>query len=124
MSRFLLGVDKKAGQNGMIRGLVGLLTNLKKMIKNFFTWLVASSADPNKVSLTVTSALTALIPYGIFLSGITHHSLDAADAGAVVAAIGTLVQVLLTAVSVCLFLYGLIRKIYLSLTGRNAAMLG
>jgi hypothetical protein len=86
--------------------------NMKNVIKTVWEWLVKSSADPNKISLTIKGALsTAIIVLGYF--GITGQQLDVtsiADNSAEV-----IVQIV-AAVTTLTTLYGAARKIWLTLS--------
>jgi hypothetical protein len=89
-------------------------------MKNFIKWVIGSSSDAEGISLTVKGALTAIIPYVIFASGIGHVSVSQSDLTNFVADIASLVQILLTGVSMVMATYGLLRKLYLTAIGKNA----
>ena len=75
-------------------------------MKEFLTFLITSSKDPRKVSLTVRGALTALIPVFLIVSGLSE-----ADANALVDAIVDLVFWVTSIVSTVTVIWGLVRKI-------------
>jgi hypothetical protein len=99
--------------------LKGRLINkkMKNIIKVVWNWLVRSSANPDKVSLTIKGALsTAVILLGYL--GITGHQLDItsiADNSAEV-----LVQIV-AAITTLTTLYGAIRKLWLTISGALTA---
>lgn len=83
------------------------------MIKTLWDWLVKSSKDPNKISLTVKGAIsTAVVVLGYF--GITGVGIDTAGLGDNVAEIAVQVVAAITALAT---LYGAIRKLYLTIKG-------
>lgn len=91
-------------------------------MKKVFKWLVVSSADPKKVSLTVKAVLTGLIPLAIAVSGVTEIPLDQNSMQAVASTVAQFVETALTLVSITLTAAGLLRKIYLSVIGENAVL--
>ena len=80
------------------------------MIKNALQWFIYSSKDPQKIALTVKG----LVPLVALLGFFDQNLLDSASdsIGEVVVAIG---QVLTAGMVV----WGLVRKIYLTLTNKS-----
>lgn len=79
---------------------------------SFINWLVISSSDPNKVSLTVKGVLTAAIPTILFVAHLAGvDAIVGQNAQSVIDAVGTFVMGGLYAVSAIVSLYGAIRKI-------------
>lgn len=74
-------------------------------MKDFIAWLVTSSADPRKVSLTVKGFLLGLAPLAMFLLGFTE-----AEAQSAADAIANLVLLALSIVSTIQIVWGLMRK--------------
>lgn len=72
--------------------------------------ILQSSQDPDQLSLTVKGVLSALIPVAGAILVWTGHSVDNATLQAIVDAIGNLIIVGGTAVSMFATLWGLIRK--------------
>lgn len=93
------------------------------MIKKIIDWLIWSSKDPAKVSLTVRGALLALVPtvIGIISAacgfGITCLAVDAAGLNQIIEWIAAGVQIILTIVASFWVLWGLARKIYITVKG-------
>lgn len=95
------------------------------MIKKFFKWIWVSSADPEKVSLTIKSALLAFIPWiihlitgacgiGLVCLGVTSESLEA-----VIKVIADIAFWTLSLVSGVGFVIGFLRKSVLTIKGEN-----
>lgn len=91
-------------------------------MKKIFKWLVISSADPKKISLTVKATLMGIIPLAIALSGMADVPLEQNSMQAVATSVAQFVETALTLVSVTLTTAGLIRKVYLSVIGENAVL--
>lgn len=89
------------------------------MIKKFFVWLVASSTDANKISLTVKGALTAILPIVIAVSGIANLPISEGDASAAISAISAFIQSVLSGIAAIMFIAGFVRKLYRSILERN-----
>ncbi len=84
---------------------------MKNILIAAWNWLVKSSKDPNKVSLTVKGAIsTGIIALGYF--GITGNEIDAVAIGENTAEIMAQAAAAITAI---ITIYGAGRKIYLSL---------
>ncbi len=84
-------------------------------IKKAWKWLVMSSADPSKVALTVKGFLTAAIPFIILSSGVFHFNVDSDSLTALFEEVGNVVMMILTVVGTIQTIWGLARKIGLSL---------
>lgn len=90
------------------------------MIKKFLAWLVFSSKDPQKVSLTVKAALTAgLTVIGTTLAFLGIENVPSADLQYVADNIVLIVNAILMTVSGVVGLYGVLRKLYRTLVGEN-----
>lgn len=76
-------------------------------------WLIASSANPEKVALTVKGVLVGVLPVILILAPIFGIPVD--NLSGVVEATVVAVQAFLTALSSVMVLYGLLRKIYLKI---------
>lgn len=88
-------------------------------LKNSVHWLVVSSADPNDLALTVKGALIAIIPEVLIAANLFHFNVTNADLAALANAIFIAIQAGLTLIGATLAIVGLIRKMYLTVTGRN-----
>ncbi len=93
-------------------------------MKKVFQWIVYSSADPRKISLTVRAALLGVVPmllnavsvacgFGLVCLGV-----DADGLNTVAEAVSNLVFWGFSIVSGVMFLYGFVRKIVLTSTGQ------
>lgn len=91
-----------------------------KLLTKAWDWLVTSSADPARVSLTVRGALLALVPtvlgivsaacgFGIICLGVDEPLLNQ-----IIESIAALIQGVLAVVAALWVVWGLIRKIVLS----------
>ena len=80
------------------------------MINTILTWILVSSADANKLSLTIKGMLGYLVPVLMYTFNLDQGSADIALSDAA------------TLLSTLVFAVGLARKIYLTLTHRNEAL--
>jgi len=87
-----------------------------------FTWLMVSSKDTEKLSLTVKGVLIGAVTYIVFFAGIFHFNVDQGDLNSLANQLADIVKMTLSLVSAVATTVGLIRKIYLSLTGKNKAL--
>lgn len=87
---------------------------------NIINWIITSSADPNKTSLTLKSIGLGLIPYVLQIASLTcglHIVCLAIDGNvlmSVVETVANLLYLILSVVAGVGFLWGLLRKIYLA----------
>lgn len=82
-------------------------------MQNFKSWLLNSSADPNKWSLTVKSFGLTLVPVLLILANTVFGlGLEQSQIIDIVTSFATLVGVVLTG-------FGLVRKIYRTATNKN-----
>lgn len=88
-------------------------------LHKIWAWIVYSSQDSTKISLTVKSALTGLITALTVAAGLANIHLPSAELTALVDSIVFLIQSLLLLVSSALAAWGLIRKIATSFTKDN-----
>lgn len=88
-------------------------------MKKIIDWLVKSSADKEKTSLTVKGVLTGLIPVVIVLANLTSVDISNEQLASVIDAISALVFLVSGIVSALMTISGLLRKIYTTITGRN-----
>lgn len=77
-------------------------------MNNFFTWLIQSSSDPDKVALTVKGALLGLIPLVIMAARVLNFNFLPQDLEQLAIGVSGFCSIALTVV-------GLVRKIYLTL---------
>lgn len=96
----------------------------KQALDNLIHWVVASSANPNAVSLTVRGALLGSIPAIMYVVGVAHLNLGQDQITAVFDAVAGFLQALLTVVAMGLTLYGAVRKIWLSLFATSSTPQG
>lgn len=74
---------------------------------NFIIWLLQSSANPDKVALTVKGILSSLVPLIIIALKLFGIEILPENLNEIVIQVSSLVSILLTAV-------GIVRKIYLT----------
>jgi hypothetical protein len=82
------------------------------ILKRIYNWIVVSSADPTKVSLTIKSVGLAIIPYLMIVLDLAHANIGSADLNAFFDTTSIIVQSSLTLFASVGFLFGLFRKIY------------
>lgn len=98
---------------------------MKKIIeflKVVWKWLVFSSANAEKISLTVKSILYALIPFILIITQAYRIQIDNAYLTAVIDQIIAIIIIfggMVTAISAG---FGALRKIYTTFTGTNAVV--
>lgn len=98
------------------------------MLERIITWILVSSADPRNVSLTVKMALLAIVPWLMQAIGLACAfdticiELDQSAIEAVAADVAQVVYAGLTIVSSVGLIYGLVRKVWLTLAGENRAL--
>jgi hypothetical protein len=90
-------------------------------IENVLRWLLQSSANPNEVSLTVKGLLIGAVPVAMVFLGLAHVNLGQDQLTAVVDAIVNVFQDGLMLISAGATLYGIVRKVWLSLSASHAA---
>lgn len=78
-------------------------------MKPFFDWLMKSSADPARVSLTVKSSLLALLPVAMIFTGINGE-----EANTAIEAVSNTVFYGLSTISAVGVVYGFGRKLWLT----------
>lgn len=94
------------------------------MIDKIWTWLVYSSANSNKISLSIKGAIgTILVTLSIFAGNINIPLLgemlnSVVDSGVMV------VQVVVGAISAIGMFVGAVRKLYTTFVGSNQVVLG
>lgn len=76
----------------------------------FLNWLIRSSQDSTKISLTVKGTLTALVPLAVMASGILKLNIDNDQALQVVDTITILVSSFFTFVGAIVACVGFVRK--------------
>lgn len=100
---------------------MGLLANLKEMdiLKKIWEWIVYSSADANKISLTVKAFLYGIVPGILFFSNVMNWQLDNAVLTEIIDTIASVIIYIGGSITGLVFLWGLVRKLLTTITGRN-----
>lgn len=80
------------------------------MIQKAWNWLVRSSANPQKVSLTITGFVGTIGSYLIATAPFTHFAYTSAQVGVIGADAAGVATALLAVISSITFAYGLVRK--------------
>lgn len=93
-----------------------------KYLNYAWEWLVVSSADPYKVSLSVKGFLLTISSFIVPVVALLGHTLDNEQVQNIVDAIAVTIQSFLAFVGSIVFLVGVIRKLYLTFTGNNVGM--
>ena len=89
----------------------------------FLDWLVVSSADPQKLSATVTGFLFGLIPLAAFFANIPGVNIpDQATLTVTINMIGQVVVYVGGAITALYSAYGLLRKIWRTWNGTNEVL--
>lgn len=84
-------------------------------LKGFKDWIIYSSNNSDKLSLTIRGVLVGLIP----VVGYVFHGFDFSP---VIENIITFVKALLSLVSISMVVYGGIRKLWTTYKGTNAVV--
>lgn len=84
-------------------------------MKNLFSWLVTSSADPTKVALTVKGFLGTVASIIVMVSPLFHLKIGSDDLNGVVDGVVQFITVAFGLVSATATIVGFIRKIYLTM---------
>jgi|GEM_PF-2883593 len=87
-------------------------------------WIVLSSANPSEVSLTIKGALVGALPLIMAGIGLAHLNIGQDAITPIFDTIASIVQGLLTLVSLGVMLYGMLRKVWLSIKGTNQVNAG
>lgn len=88
-------------------------------MKKFIAWLILSSKDPQKVSLTVKGFLGAAATYVVFFTGLFHLNITADNVTTLTDSLVYFVKVFLELVSVITTIVGAIRKLHTTAIGTN-----
>lgn len=95
------------------------------MLEKFVSWLVLSSKDPSKISLAVKGHILLAIPTILYWIGVTCKigaaciDVDAGTLETFATITGDLILFGLLLLGTIASLYGWVRKIYLTIVGRN-----
>lgn len=89
------------------------------MVKNFLAWLLLSSKNPNDLSLSVKGFLVMYSPALAFGLGLLHLPADASTISQTITFITELVQQAMVMVGAAVFIVGIVRKLIVTLHGRN-----
>lgn len=97
-------------------------------MKALFTWLLKSSKDPQKVSLTVKMAIIAAIPWVLQGIGITCSfgqvclNIDATELQELAVHASNIVLAVLLIVGNVGAIYGFLRKLWRTINGQNEVL--
>ena len=90
-----------------------------KALNAALKWLVTSSQDPARWSLTIKGILVGFVPVIITLAGLANIDIGSDKLSAIIDGVASLVQVLLALVATGMTAYGIARKLYNTVTGRT-----
>lgn len=93
------------------------------MFKLALDWLLRSSKDPAKMATSVKGALLYLVPLVIIIAPMFGVNLKPDGVDTFINDIAEVVKIFFTIVSAGTTFYGLARKIYLSVTGKNEVLI-
>lgn len=93
-----------------------------EVLKKIVAWLVFSSTNIEKISLTVKSLLYALIPVALLVLGAYKIKVDNAYLSAIIDQIVGVIIVCGGAVSAIAAAFGALRKIYTTAVGTNVVV--
>lgn len=105
------------------------MTYIKNFFVYFWDWLLLSSADPEKYSLTVKGVFATLATLALLASGIFHYTLDPNA----ITGLGSLVSVAIsdtltavsyvaTAIAGWSLVWGAVRKLIITLVGAHPVL--
>jgi hypothetical protein len=92
---------------------------MNNFVQKVFDWLLLSSADPSKVAVTVKGFLTMVAAAFIPLLGLTHINLGNDTVNTVIDGVSLVIQDVMVAVGAAGTLFGVVRKAWLTVTGKN-----
>jgi hypothetical protein len=92
------------------------------MFKKIIAWLVFSSANADKISLTIKSMLYALIPVALLVLGAYKIQVESAYLSAIIDQIIAVIIVVGGTVTAITAAWGALRKIFTTATGTNAVI--
>lgn len=98
---------------------MNFLKKILNVIVGIWKWLVYSSANAGKISLTIKSLLLSLIPVILMVTKMYNVSIDNAALASFIDQVSAIIIVIggaITAISAC---FGALRKIYTTVTGSN-----
>lgn len=94
------------------------------ILKKAWDWLVKSSADANKTSLTVKAFLYGVIPAVVYFLGLTGIQVGSETLTEIVNIIAELIVVAGGAITAIAAVWGVIRKLFTTAVGTNDVVLG
>lgn len=90
-------------------------------IKKGWNWLITSSADPEKVSLTFKGIVTGLATGLTILLGVAHINVGS-QLTTLVDATVSFVQQVLVVISIGVTIVGLVRKLWITIQGQKPTL--
>lgn len=93
-----------------------------KFIHDVIGWVVLSSKNPEQTSLTLKSSLVAVATFLTMVFGLAHVAVPISSLTPIVDLIISWIQTALLLVSIGGSIYGAIRKLYLTVTGKNVVL--
>lgn len=88
-----------------------------KTLNSIGKWLVRSSADPARWSLTIKGVLLGIVPVVMAVAGLANLDIGSDKVSAIIDGIASLVQVVLALVAMVMTAYGIVRKLYNTIMG-------
>lgn len=94
------------------------------ILKKAWEWLVKSSANASKLSLTVKAVLYGIIPATIYFLGLVDVQVGSETLTEIVNIIAELIVVAGGAITAIAAVWGVIRKLFTTAVGTNDVVLG
>lgn len=92
------------------------------MLKTIYVWLMKSSEDPSKTSMTIKAGAATVITVLTVIFGLAHINVGTTDMNALVDGGIALVQAIAFVASSLTTVYALVRKIANTVRGTNQAL--
>lgn len=90
-----------------------------KTLNSIGKWLVRSSADPARLSLTIKGVLVGFVPVIMAVAGLANIDIGSDRVSAIIDGVASLVQVALALVAMVMTAYGIVRKLYNTIMSRG-----
>lgn len=91
-------------------------------MKKIINWVIYSSSDPYKTSMTIKGILLGGATYLLFFANLFHVQLPETELNNLIEQIVKAVELLMQIISIFWVIYGSLRKIYLTLVAKNKVL--
>ncbi len=86
-------------------------------MKKVINWFVKSSADGDKISLTVKGLLLGIVPTIIIVTGMASIDINSSDLSLLFSELALVVKYFLGIIASLTTIFGIVRKIWRTITG-------